>query len=91
MRPIRRRPRRPSGSYNLGNDRPVSVLRLIELLERELGRKARCEMLPMQLGDMHRTSADMSDALRDFGAIPSTPLEEGVRRFVHWYRGFYGV
>ncbi len=81
----------PFRLYNLGNDRPVSVLRLIELLERELGRKARCEMLPMQLGDMRRTSADMSDVQRDFGLVPSTPLEEGVGRFVHWYRGYYGV
>ena len=83
--------RAPFRLYNLGNDRPVSVLRLIELLERALGRKARCEMLPMQPGDMRRTSADMSDAQRDFGFTPSTPLEEGVDRFVHWYRGFYGL
>ena len=81
----------PFRLYNLGNDRPVSVLRLIELLERALGRKARCEMLPMQPGDMRRTSADMSDTHRDFGVRPSTPLEVGVDRFVHWYRGFYGV
>ena len=81
----------PFRLYNLGNDRPVSVLRLIELLERTLGRKARCEMLPMQPGDMRRTSADMSDVERDFGFIPSTPLEEGVGRFVHWYRRFYRV
>ena len=81
----------PFKLYNLGNDRPVSVMRLIELLERALGRKARCEMLPMQLGDMRRTSADMSDAQRDFGFTPSTPLEEGVGRFVHWFRGYYRV
>ena len=81
----------PFRLYNLGNDRPVSVLRLIELLERALGRKARCEMLPMQPGDMRQTSADMSDAHRDFGFSPSTPLEVGVDRFVRWYRGFYGV
>ncbi len=81
----------PFRLYNIGNDRPVSVLRLIELLEHTLGCKARCEMLPMQPGDMRRTSADMSDVERDFGFIPSTPLEEGVGRFVHWYRRFYKV
>ena len=81
----------PFRLYNLGNDRPISVLGLIELLERALGRKARCEMLPMQAGDMRRTSADMSDARQDFGFTPATPLEEGVDRFVHWYRGYYRV
>ena len=81
----------PFRLYDLGNDHPVSVLRLIELLEGALGRKARCEMLPMQPGDVRRTAADMSDVQRDFGFTPSTPLEEGVDRFVHWYRGYYRV
>ncbi|HZW28295.1 MAG TPA: NAD-dependent epimerase [Trueperaceae bacterium] len=81
----------PYRVYNIGNSAPVELPRLIEVLERELGREAKKNYLPMQPGDVPATFADVSDLERDFGFRPSTPLEEGVRRFVRWYQEFYGV
>lgn len=82
--------RAPYRVYNIGNSEPVELPRLIATLERELGREAEKNYLPMQPGDVPATYADVSDLERDFGFRPSTPLEEGVRRFVRWYREFYG-
>jgi UDP-glucuronate 4-epimerase len=87
----------PSGSsapyriYNLGSNRPVELLRYIEVLEDCLGLKAEKRLLPMQPGDAPDTFADMTELERDVGYKPDTPLEEGVRRFVEWYRSYYGV
>ena len=81
----------PYRLYNIGNNRPVKVLRLIEVLEAALGRKAEKRVLPMQPGDVAATWADI-DALRhDTGFEPCTPIEDGVPRFVEWYRGFYKI
>ncbi len=74
--------------YNIGNNRPVEVSRVVELLEKELGRPAIKEMLPMQPGDVAETRADVDDLMRDVGFRPSTPIEDGVRRFVEWYRSY---
>ena len=74
--------------YNIGNNRPVEVSRVVELLEKELGRSAIKEMLPMQPGDVAETRADVDDLMRDVGFRPSTPIEDGVRRFVEWYRSY---
>jgi len=80
----------PYRVYNIGNNQPVELLALIETLENALGRKAEKEMLPMQPGDVQETYADVDDLARDVGFRPSTPLEEGVGRFVEWYLGYHG-
>lgn len=83
--------RAPYRLYNLGNDQPVELLHLIDCLEAALGRKAEKRLLPMQPGDVPATWAEVDDLVRDIGFQPTTALEEGVRRFVAWYREFYGV
>jgi UDP-glucuronate 4-epimerase len=80
----------PYRLYNIGNDQPVDLGRFIELLEQCLGRKAQKNFLPMQPGDVPATWADVSDLARDFGYAPSTPVEQGIARFVEWYREYYG-
>ena len=79
----------PYRIYNIGNQRPVKLLRYIEVLERCLGRKALKNLLPMQLGDLQDTWADVSALARDVGYRPSTELEVGVKRFVDWYLEYY--
>lgn len=83
--------RAPYRVYNIGTHEPVELLRLIELLERELGRTAIKAFVEMQPGDVPATFADVDDLMRDVGFRPSTPVEVGVPRFVAWYRDFYGV
>ena len=68
----------------------MELLRYIEVLEECLGRKAEMNLLPLQPGDVPDTYADVEALQRDTGYAPSTPVEVGVRRFVEWYRGFYG-
>jgi UDP-glucuronate 4-epimerase len=80
----------PYKIYNIGAQKPVSLLRFIEVLETCLGRRAKKNMLPMQLGDVPDTYADVTALARDVGYRPSTDLAQGVRRFVDWYRGYYG-
>ena len=63
--------------------------RVVELLERELGRKAITKLAPIQPGDVPETCADVSDLMRDVGFRPSTSIEEGVRRFAAWYREYH--
>jgi UDP-glucuronate 4-epimerase len=77
--------------YNIGNSRPVELARYIEVLEQVLGRSAEKRLLPMQAGDVPDTFADVDALARDTGYAPSTPVEDGVRRFVDWYRDFYQV
>ena len=81
--------RAPYRVYNIGNDRPVELLRYIEVLERNLGKRAQMNLLPMQPGDVPITRADVTDLERDFGYHPGTTIEEGVARFIEWYRGYY--
>lgn len=76
----------PYRLYNIGNNRPVELLRMIETLEQALGLRAVKELLPMQPGDVPETFADIDDLVRDTGFRPATPLETGIRRFVEWYR-----
>ena len=83
--------RAPYRIYNIGNNKPVQLMRYIELLERSLGKKAQLEMLPMQPGDVLATIADVSALEGDAGYRPKTTVEEGVPRFVEWYRSYYGV
>jgi len=81
----------PYRLYNIGNNRPVLLLRMIEILEDCLGRKAEKQFLPMQPGDVLATQADIDDLARDVGFWPRTPLEVGLERFVRWYRDYYQV
>jgi UDP-glucuronate 4-epimerase len=75
--------------YNIGNNRSVEVAKVVDLLERALGRKAVKELVAMQPGDVPETCADIDDLMRDVGFAPSTPIEEGIPRFVSWFREFY--
>ncbi|MEB3830101.1 NAD-dependent epimerase [Phormidium sp. CCY1219] len=81
----------PYKIYNIGNNQPVELLRFIEILEDCLGEKAQKEFLPMQLGDVPATYADIEELEGDVGFRPTTPLEVGIPRFVSWYRSYYGV
>jgi UDP-glucuronate 4-epimerase len=80
----------PYRIYNIGNGKPVELLYLISLLEDCLGTKAVKEFMPLQLGDVIETHADIEDLTREVGYRPQTDIEEGVANFVRWYRGFYG-
>ena len=79
----------PYRLYNIGNQQPVELMHYIEVLEECLGRKAEKNLLPLQDGDVPDTWADTSDLAADVGYQPSTSVEEGVKRFVDWYREFY--
>jgi UDP-glucuronate 4-epimerase len=81
----------PCKVYNIGNHHPEEVMRVVELLEREFGKVAEKQMLPMQPGDVPATYADIDDLKRDIGFSPTTTIEDGVRNFVAWYRKFYAV
>ena len=80
----------PYRIYNIGNESSVELLRYIQVLEECLGRKAVMEMLPLQAGDVPDTEADMSALQSAVGYRPVVGVEEGVSRFVAWYREFYG-
>jgi UDP-glucuronate 4-epimerase len=79
----------PYRLYNIGNNQPVELLHFIAVLEACLGRKAEKQLLPMQLGDVPETYADVDDLMRDVGFKPSTPITTGIARFVEWYRQYY--
>ncbi len=83
--------RAPWRIYNIGNNRPVELMRYIQVLEEALGRKATIELAPLQAGDVVATAADIADLEREVGFTPATPIEEGIRRFVAWYRSYYRV
>jgi UDP-glucuronate 4-epimerase len=76
--------------YNIGNHSPVPLMHYIEVLEDCLGRKAQKNFLPLQLGDVPDTFADIDDLVRDVGYRPATPVEVGVKRFVDWFCEYYG-
>ena len=77
--------------YNLGNHRPDNLLDFIAALERALGRQAKKTLLPMQPGDVSETLADIEDARRDLGFAPKTRIEDGLARFVAWYKAYHRV
>ncbi len=81
----------PYHVYNIGNNTPVKLMEYITALEQALGLTARKNMLPMQPGDVMDTSADTAELYRDIGFKPETSVEEGVKRFVDWYKAFYQV
>lgn len=79
----------PYRLYNIGNNNPVELNRFIEVLENYLGKKAKKNLLPIQLGDVPATYADVDDLIKDVGFKPSTSIEEGIKKFVDWYQGYY--
>jgi len=81
----------PYRIYNIGNNSPVQLMDFIRAIEKALGREAEKNLLPMQPGDVPATVADVSSLARDVGFRPSTPIEQGVARFIEWYREYYGV
>lgn len=81
----------PYRVYNIGNNQPVELMRYIEVLEKCLGKKARLDMLPMQDGDVPATSADVASLERDVGFRPDTSIEQGIGRFVEWYKTYHGI
>lgn len=81
----------PYRIYNIGNNRPVELIRYIEILEECLGKKAELELLPMQDGDVPATSADVSALEADFGYRPEITVEKGIANFVAWYKEYYGL
>lgn len=81
----------PYRIYNIGSNRPIELLRYIEVLEENLGKTAEKELLPMQPGDVPDTYADVDALVEDVDYKPGTPLETGIANFVEWYRDYYKV
>ena len=81
----------PAKIYNVGNNNPEELTHVVAVLERELGRAAVKEMLPMQPGDVTETFADVTELMRDTGFRPQTSIEEGLRDFVAWYRDYHKI
>jgi UDP-glucuronate 4-epimerase len=81
----------PYKVYNIGNNKPVQLMEFIETLEKHLGKKAIREYLPIQAGDVPKTYADVDNLIRDVGFKPDTSIDEGIRKFVEWYKEYYGV
>ncbi|KAA0891234.1 NAD-dependent epimerase [Oryzomonas rubra] len=81
----------PYRLYNIGNNSPVELMRFIEVLEDCLGKKAEKNLMPLQAGDVPATYADVDDLMKDVGFKPATSIEEGIGRFVEWYRGYYPI
>ena len=81
----------PYKLYNIGNQRPVDLMRYIELLEENLGRKAEKNLLPLQPGDVPDTWADVKALVADTGYRPETAVEEGIKHFVEWYVEYYQI
>ncbi len=81
----------PYRIYNIGNHSPVELMHFIAVLEKNLGREAKKIFLPLQPGDVPATYADVDDLVADVGFAPATPIEEGIARFVKWYRDHYGA
>lgn len=80
----------PYRVYNIGNNKPVELLKFIEVIEQKIGKKAIKTLLPIQDGDVPETYADVEDLMREVDFKPSTPIDVGVGRFVDWYLDYYG-
>nr|WP_319528617.1 NAD-dependent epimerase [Pseudomonas laurentiana] len=83
--------RAPWKIYNIGNSKPVELLTYIELIEKAIGKTTSKQLLPLQLGDVEHTYADINALTADIGYRPHVTVEDGIQRFVDWYRTFYGV
>ena len=87
--PDRENAKPPYKLYNIGNNKPQRLMYFVETLEKIIGKQARKEFLPMQPGDVYQTYADVSDLMNDFDFKPDTTIEEGLQKFVDWYRMYY--
>lgn len=76
--------------YNIGNNKPEKLMDFVETLEKYLGKEAKKEYLPMQPGDVYQTYADVTELMEDYDFKPNTSMEEGMRRFVEWFKEYYG-
>lgn len=81
----------PFKIYNIGNGKPVGLTMFIDVIEKAIGKKAERKLLPMQPGDVSETWADTSTLRRDTGYSPGTPVEEGIGKFIKWFRDFYKI
>ena len=81
----------PYRLYNIGNNQPVELLKFIEILEKHIGKKATKNLLPMQAGDVFETYADVDDLINAVAFKPCTTIEDGVEKFVNWFKGYYKV
>jgi UDP-glucuronate 4-epimerase len=79
----------PYKLYNIGNNKPIELIKFIEIIESILGKKAQKNMLPMQPGEIQITFADVDNLIEATGFKPSTPVEEGIRKFIEWYKEYY--
>lgn len=79
----------PYKVYNIGNNQPVELMKFISVLEDKLGKKAVKNFLPMQPGDVPETFADIDDLMEDVGFKPATTIEQGIKKFVNWYKDYY--
>ncbi|HWK94405.1 MAG TPA: NAD-dependent epimerase [Pseudolabrys sp.] len=77
--------------YNIGNNNPVDLLDVVELLEKSIGKKAIRELEPMQPGDVPATYADVDALMKEVDFKPATPIAEGIARFIAWYRVYHGL
>ncbi len=75
--------------YNIGNNNPVELMEFIKTIEKVLGKEAKKEFMDLQPGDVPATYADIEDLINDVGFKPATPIEEGIKRFVTWYKEYY--
>ena len=81
----------PYRIYNIGNHNPVELMKFIEIVEKAVGRKAVINLLPMQPGDVEATYADTEELRQNVGFQPDTPLDEGISRFVAWFKSYYCI
>ncbi len=81
----------PYKIYNIGNNNPVKLLDFVKVIEKELGIEAEKRYLPMQAGDVYATYADVDDIAKDTGFRPSTTIDDGMKKFIGWYRKYYSV
>lgn len=79
----------PYKLYNIGNNQPVTILRMIEIIEAEMGKTVKKNWLPMQPGDVPVTYADVDSLIKEVGFQPKTSIEEGIHRFLTWYIDYY--
>ena len=75
--------------YNIGNNNSIRLMDFIATIEKYMGKEAKKEMYPMQMGDVQRTWADVNELIKDYSYKPSTNIEEGIKEFVSWYKEYY--
>lgn len=81
----------PYKIYNIGNSKPVELMSFVETIEEELGKKAKINLLPIQLGDVPATYADVTDLIENLNYQPQTSVREGIKNFINWYKEFYSI